>query len=589
MADVTATPVLIDTGLEQSAQFTFRDAYYQGPFKIGSNLYVVLRTTLGTPKHINVFKSTDAGLTWTQQDTANSPVIVDTNGFCRYQVYLNPDGITLTIGYNAIVTNAANTVTWATFSTATDTFTSGVIPALTDGGAGNVTGLRGNFDFVVRANGDILICYGKIIAPDVTQTSLGFRVLSSGVWGTYTVIAPGDDGTLDQYSVPAIVLDSGGVTHVFSLKSYVILAQAYLGVAYQQIDALDAFTAVVLLTPDIANYNPAFGRPIEFGDSVCLPVYSTVSSTGGTISFIAQSIIGTPLSTPTFTITQLDSGESQVFDSECCQFTIDGGNLWALWLYWPDETAIEIRRSINTGSGWGTNEVYYDLLTNPPNALPAANQAIFGFTCASVASVGVVFTDNDPSNISFEAYYITGSATPPVPAGVAASQLVFYGVRRVKDARFGSDPARSRYRYYEKVYQIPLVCTLTEAFDPALFLLNQCTRFQVTVVDHDFELRQIKKQVLDAHGVPVAVSSPFAMVLYDGDKVARSNAPVIAEFICDDVNVDGNGRNFWPAPGILYRVNQVISVDLFSMLSTSVALPVTVHFMFNGVRRIACG
>lgn len=168
---------------------------------------------------------------------------------------------------------------------------------------------------------------------------------------------------------------------------------------------------------------------------------------------------------------------------------------------------------------------------------------------------------------------------------VPASQLVFYGVRRTKGPVPPSDPAPSSYEYYEKPFRIPIRFTIAAEYNATLPLLAQGFRVQTQVNDFEFELRHITKVV---HFIHHTVASPFAMILYDGSLVARSNAPVLAEYMCDDCSDTANvinGRNFWPAPGVPYRVNQMITLDIFTLLGSGEAGTV-VDLLFDGVRRI---
>jgi hypothetical protein len=86
---------------------------------------------------------------------------------------------------------------------------------------------------------------------------------------------------------------------------------------------------------------------------------------------------------------------------------------------------------------------------------------------------------------------------------------------------------------------------------------------------------------------PAIWPSPFAITLYDGNKLARSNFPVLAEYLIDDT-VTYTGRNFFPSPPIKYRVNSVIQFDLFSLLPTTFPGPLIVSLLFDGVWRIPC-
>jgi len=173
------------------------------------------------------------------------------------------------------------------------------------------------------------------------------------------------------------------------------------------------------------------------------------------------------------------------------------------------------------------------------------------------------------------------------PLVTPASQLVFYGVRRLRGERTASDPAPSNYKYYEKSFRIPISFQITAAYNSALPLLSQGQRVLTYIADYDFELRHLIKYVVDADGLPLTSPSPFAAVLFDSTYVARSNLPVLAEFLFDDL-ITPNGRNFWPSPPIMYKVDANIPLDIYTLVDSSVALPVTVYILFDGVRRVPC-
>lgn len=182
-------------------------------------------------------------------------------------------------------------------------------------------------------------------------------------------------------------------------------------------------------------------------------------------------------------------------------------------------------------------------------------------------------------------FYSSASIDPPV---TPASQLVFYGVRRIKGGAGASDPAPSNYKYYEKPFQIPFSFNIAVANQPTIPLLQQGQpRLFVRIDDYDFELRHITKYCTDSHGVQLTSPSPFAIILYDSVQIARSNIPIIAEALIDDV-LTPNGRNFWPSPPIMYKIDSNISFDVFTLVDSTVSLPVTVNLLFDGIRRINC-
>jgi len=175
-------------------------------------------------------------------------------------------------------------------------------------------------------------------------------------------------------------------------------------------------------------------------------------------------------------------------------------------------------------------------------------------------------------------------ATAGVDTGLTIykSQLVFTGVRRVPFVV--SDPVPSGYKFYEKPYQVPYSLSI-DRYASIGGILNPALKIEIPVRDYDFELRRIEMELTD-FGDPL-----FKMTLYDTNKYARSNAPVLANMLChvDPSSLFGAGESsFWPSPPILYRVNSKIVFDVWSLLMSPTALPQTVRLLFHGVRRIPC-
>lgn len=401
--DITAPPVLIDTAVTESAQKTFPNPYFQGPFKVGANLYVVLESSVA-PLTVNVFKSSDGGLTWVQKDTVNSPGFNQAAGLCRFQAVLSPSGTVITIGFNPDGSFAPATVRFVTFDTGTDTFSVGVIPDFVEASPG----LDG-FDFAVRSNGEIVLYYAKVNAPNVSQNDIGFRVLSAGVWGAYQVVQAGDDAAQTGYELPAVVIDPGGaIVHTFYCSNHLVVGDHFLNDNYAQVSGGNVVSGNQVLSARGANDRPNYGRPLVWnGTTLALPVYQT---TGGGGSFTMQVYLGVGLAVPVFSVTTLDSGATQLFDNEAGQVMVEGAQLWAVWTFFPDHGTIQVRRSINKGGGWGPINTFYDLIANPPNALPPASQGIFGLTVGQIGSVGAVITVFDAANANLVSYFLLQSA-----------------------------------------------------------------------------------------------------------------------------------------------------------------------------------
>jgi hypothetical protein len=204
------------------------------------------------------------------------------------------------------------------------------------------------------------------------------------------------------------------------------------------------------------------------------------------------------------------------------------------------------------------------------SSLPFAN---------AVVTPEVIYPVN--GDIRFDLINVTQQA-----AGITGikSQMVFSGVRRRPGVT--SDPVPSAYKYYEKqwangdggangTYNLSITNYATA---------NAPLRFQIPVVDYDFELRRIELALQEDQQ-----SSQFKMTLYNSDKVAMSNRPVLSNCLLHlDPRHSSGEYNFWPCPPIMYRANSVISFDIWSLLFAPTVLPQTFQLLFHGVRRIPC-
>jgi hypothetical protein len=148
-----------------------------------------------------------------------------------------------------------------------------------------------------------------------------------------------------------------------------------------------------------------------------------------------------------------------------------------------------------------------------------------------------------------------------------------------------SDPVPSAYPYYEKSFAIgnadgtPYSISITN-----YATANSPLYFQIPVVDFDFELRRIELALQSDQQ-----TSQFKMTLYNSDHVAMSNRPVLSNCLMHlDPRHSSGEMNFWPCPPIMYRVNSVISFDIWSLLFAPTTLPQTFKLLFHGIRRIPC-
>lgn len=191
----------------------------------------------------------------------------------------------------------------------------------------------------------------------------------------------------------------------------------------------------------------------------------------------------------------------------------------------------------------------------------------------------------DGGNIRFDLTNITQAL---VTDGLAASQLVFSGVRRRSGAV--SDPAPSSYKYYEKPFSYPYTLSINN-YGIVGGVIQPPVQQIIPVTEYDFELRRVELSLQSNNQ-----TSQFKILLYNQDWRQVSNLPVLSNLFCH-INpttqtggepFQGKELSFFPSPPLLYRVNSVIRFDIFSLLASPTVLPQTFQLLFNGVRRIPC-
>jgi hypothetical protein len=169
---------------------------------------------------------------------------------------------------------------------------------------------------------------------------------------------------------------------------------------------------------------------------------------------------------------------------------------------------------------------------------------------------------------------------------IFASQLVFSGVRRRKNRT--SDPGPSPYTYYEQPFAYPYTISLTNYATNGAGVLLPPIQNQISIQNHDFELRRIEMSYASTQGA-VNATNAFKFTLYDNSWIQTSNGPILASRFFHFNNAASAGQqNFQPCPPLLYKIGSMIRFDIWSLLSAPTALPQTFQVTFQGIRRIPC-
>lgn len=163
---------------------------------------------------------------------------------------------------------------------------------------------------------------------------------------------------------------------------------------------------------------------------------------------------------------------------------------------------------------------------------------------------------------------------------VYASQMIFSGVRR--RANIYSDPAPSEYNYREWEYSYPYQLSITNYATNGAGVLFPPNLNIIPIQNYDFELRRIEMDVVQA-------VSPFKITLYDNNKIATSNVPILAnKFMHLNPASTASAFNFFPTPPMLFKIGSSIQFETSSLLFAPTALPFTVNLNFVGIRRKPC-
>lgn len=227
-----AYPYQISSGLSQ-----VYPAAVKPILRSNGSLYQVLSDLSGT-ETMRVMKSTDAGVTWAEQDAANAPTTLTSD---VYHPGVADDGTRIWCCYSPSGTLPPTESVLKAFNTSTEpasweTAITGGPPALRN--ATPPVGVNLSNDaklwVIARANGEKVVIYTEPLdVGGVDYQSLKFAVYS-GSWGTPVNLAiPGTtDSVAFSYCLMGAALGATGLIHVF-------IGSASSGYAYATIKADD--------------------------------------------------------------------------------------------------------------------------------------------------------------------------------------------------------------------------------------------------------------------------------------------------------------------------------------------------------------
>jgi hypothetical protein len=387
MPNVTHLPVPIDAILTQ-ARDDINGSHYFGPFPIGANLYAALVDFLTS--HVNVYKSTDGGLTWATMDSANRPI-------CANAL----DVLLVGTVFHLLYPTAANVLKHITFDTATDTFG----PVSVDG-PGNAAVPR----IAQFSSGDFCIGYNDSVDPLFTVKLL---IFSGGAWGAAVPVPT------PQPNITGLIIGPDNVARCLYMNEHVspmqVLFRTFtnagvLGPA----NLIFSSTYIANATIDAFPMLPV-GKGVIWNNSFIVPYYGNPAGSGKQ----AGVYVGTPYTAPVWTFVLLNTLAWSVNELDCYAYTfVDGsGNLRVFWIS-IDVVGHSITDQINRmyyvtngGAGYSAPQVFYDATANPP-PVPGGLLHTIGAALYPNNKFGVITAINEGAScVGF--YLIDGAGACP--------------------------------------------------------------------------------------------------------------------------------------------------------------------------------
>jgi hypothetical protein len=408
-------PATIDASLSWS---DYKGSQH-GPFENGSNLYVVLLDN--TAVQVEVWKSTDGGNTWAEQDSANKPTVVsDAN---HKNLYAIKEGTNLYI-CRRNSTGSGFSVFVTPFSLSTDTWQSGTgIGSLFIGS--HVATASPTF-LARRSDGDYVVLYnGATEGIMGTQyRRVNYARHEGSTWTTQVSVA--GTGAQIHYDARGILLGSSDRTHLFwtdannaDLKHRTLTSAN----ALQTIQDID--------TAMLSQAAYSVGLPVLNGTEIILPFLNELTNT---VLAVAR---GTSADTPTWSVQNVSTiaNVPEQLNANPGAVAVDGSTVY---VFWPNDADQDIYQDNDAGTGtWGTDTEWKDAIT------------CNGININKISGAIAVLYD-DGGTVKYDKLALTGDQTI-IASGIATLEA------------FGTDVIQ--------LFVVPSAITTLEAFGTQLIRL----------------------------------------------------------------------------------------------------------------------
>jgi hypothetical protein len=574
---ITNPPVYVPSSgvypqLYDTVQLLTGNYNFFGPFAVGATIYLVLQESVTVGAVVAVYSSSDNGATWTRQDAGHEPTqtlssVVQAGS--TLHIALSSAGDLFVITFNCL------TNLWGALS----------------GNAG-VAGAIGTA-LTVQSNGTRFVFYTH---SGVSGNLINLLQLTAlNVWSGPTTIATAAAGTFNRLT--GALIDGSAVSHVFwehrstggttNCKLQTIGVDntgALVGV----VTDISASAATIATIHSDSAAIPGANLALGLNGTYAQPVPWNPGLAGVVSDPKPYVVLGDPTdgwttSTPDPLLLSIPAGcTTQVV--ECLGV---GGMISAFWAVFDTAglgTTDQIWQSSWNGAVWSTPQLLYDAVANPapaPADAAAGQWPLSNWNAAILPSGGIgialafIVSSNPPATHG-NAFPVFFAASLPTQSKTA--QIAFVGVRRMKGKLPQVCP---EYPNNPKSFTWILPVTLTSLVGGAVVTARQL------ITDYDFELYQIILLAQQGTHPTAPILKPVAsLVLYDVNKVAISNLPVLDLFM--DGCPGGVFKNGAIVTPLRYCKNSSIQLDVFSQIVDPSLLPTTLFIHLVGRKLIPC-
>lgn len=329
-------PIRIDPTNPTAPVFLNHPNQYWGPWQLSGALYLMARVSTSA----TVYKSTDSGLTWTEQDVSNKPAF---SGSQAASAFLVSTDI-------RIAWASASGIQIVDFDTSTDTYGTPTAAA---------TSSTSSCHYVYLAQ--LSTGNDRIYDLDGPGTELMFWSEYSGTWTARTLVSSNLAG--DAAAQPQMLLGSNDVMHLW-WGNNAGLKNLY----YRQLAADGSLGSIQTLVTGSTVYIFT-GRAVIWNGKIVLPYVRQA----GAFDFRPAVLYGNPETAPVWTSEDIDASQP---DADNTFAWVDGSTLYVWYLVEDNSTIHRIYYASNDGSGWSSPTLFYDEASDPILPVPPFGQFV---------------------------------------------------------------------------------------------------------------------------------------------------------------------------------------------------------------------